>query len=194
MRDLAPRIVTVAALAVAVGTSAWRGVREPGVRSAGTPAGAALQPTGPFQPTAANVGPTYHSRRMLLEARVTVDPADSAALRELADLLIDAHDAAGALAYRQRYVALVPESTQGWIDLAAAAAGAGDPELARTAIGSVLDRSPDNPVALYDMGALAANAGRIEEARDWWRKAERQTVDPQIAAAAAAALSRIGPR
>lgn len=184
VRDLLPRLITVGALAVAIGTVVSRSA--PADRPA--PLAALAHEAAP---DADNVDPGFHGRQMKLEERVTAAPDDTAGLRELADLLMDAHDPAASVEYRRRYLEHSPSDRQAWLDLASAAAAAGDTDSARQAMLSLIELNADDATALYNLGAIDANAGNRSAARTWWEKAAR-AADPAIARAAGEALARIG--
>lgn len=189
MREVLPRVVTVVALVIATSTVAIRSFRSGARDSVGASRAAVV-----LEPSADNVAPVFHTREMSLRSRLASNAADTAVMRELADLLADAHDAVGSLEYRKRYTELAPDHRQGWIELAATAVLAGDGAGAKAAMLSLLERVPEDPTALYNLGAIEANAGDTAAAVVWWKRAVAQSADPAIASAARAALSRIGSR
>ena len=56
----------------------------------------------------------------------------------------------------------------------------------------ILKREPKNVDALYNLGAIHANAGRMDEARRYWSRAKTAAPDSQGGKKAAQGLSQIG--
>jgi Flp pilus assembly protein TadD len=134
----------------------------------------------------------FRHEMAILEDRLAKDPADAEALLRSAVLLQDAHQPAEAAGRYRRLLAIDPRNRQAWLDLANVAAEAGDADGALAATEGLLAQFPDDPEGLWNLGAIHANAGRLEEARAAWRPAAEQTADPEIARRAAEALEQIG--
>lgn len=172
-------VVLVAAIAVV------RGVRPP------VPAASPHAEVAGFEPSAANVSNELTNRLHALRSKVTSDPADTAALLELARLLHDAHQPGEAVAYYRRYLEANPGNREVWFDLADSEGRAGDWAQARTTMQTLLDQVPDDPAIQYNMGVIELQIGNADAARGWLEKAAAQTVDTAVAERARAALSRM---
>lgn len=133
----------------------------------------------------------FRHEMAILEDRLEKDPADTEALQRSAVLLQDAHQPAEAVARYRRLLEIEPRNRQAWLDLANVAAETGDWTAALDASRGLLDHYPDDPEGLWNLGAIHANQGRMDEARAAWERASAQTADPAIAAKAVEALQRI---
>jgi Flp pilus assembly protein TadD len=175
-------VVLVAAIAVA------RVVR-PG-SSAAAPAAPHAQVAG-FEPSAANVSSDLTNRLHALRSKVTSDPADTAALLELARLLHDAHQPGEAVAFYRRYLEANPDNREVWFDLADSEGRAGDWTQARTTMQTLLDQVPGDAAIEYNMGVIELQLGNADAARGWLEKASAQTTDAPVAERARAALAQM---
>jgi tetratricopeptide (TPR) repeat protein len=160
----------------------------------GTSAEAAQPLSALAAPGRDNVAPSYHTGEMKLRARVQADASDTAALAALGRMLQDAHRPAEAIGYYERYTKLAPANRQVWLDLAVMYGELNDWGAAGRAIDAVLERSPGDPVALFDRGAVEANRGDRTSARTWFERAASQATDTSVSRAAREALARISPR
>jgi tetratricopeptide (TPR) repeat protein len=133
----------------------------------------------------------FRHEMAVLEDRLGKDPADPEALLRSAVLLQDAHQPAEAAERYRRLLVVDPANRQAWLDLANVSVEAGDTAGALAATEGLLAEFPDDPEGLWNLGAIQANRGRIEEARAAWRRASEQTADPAIAGRAAGALEQI---
>ncbi len=138
------------------------------------------------------VAPSFHQETEALRARLADAPADTAALRRLATLLQDAHQPAEAAQYWRRLLAISPDDRQAWLDLAHSAAATGDWRGAEDATRSLLERYPGDFYAMYNLGAIRANAGDTSAAREWWDRVAEQKEDPALADRAEESLVRLG--
>jgi tetratricopeptide (TPR) repeat protein len=143
------------------------------------------------QPSAENVDPTFHARLMALRADVDAAPQDTSKLLELAHLHQDAHQMAEAAELYKRVLAIVPQHRQTHLDLALCYSELGQWEAAQRTMQQMLEAHPDDPSALYNLGAIHANQGQFDEARDLWRRVQAQTEDVHLASQASASLAQI---
>ncbi|MGQ9917765.1 MAG: tetratricopeptide repeat protein [Bryobacteraceae bacterium] len=68
---------------------------------------------------------------------------------------------------------------------------AGDTECATATTSRVLELEPENPDALYNLGAIHANSGRKDLARRYWERAVRAAPASESGRMAAAALGKL---
>jgi Flp pilus assembly protein TadD len=122
---------------------------------------------------------------------VTTDPADTAALLELARLLHDAHKPGEAVPFYRRYLEANPGNREVWFDLADSEGRAGDWAQARTTMQTLLEQAPADPAIEYNLGVIELQAGNADAARGWLEKAAARTADAQVAERARAALSQL---
>ncbi len=146
---------------------------------------------GSETPDKDNVSHTFRMEVAQLEQRLAEAPDDTTALVELALMQQDAHQTAEAAAHYERYLALRPGNRQAWLDLANCY---GELEQWTDAEGAslrMLTHYPDDPAGMYNLGAIYANLGRVDEARGWWEKTRDQQTDPDLAAQAGSSLIQL---
>lgn len=91
-------------------------------------------------------------------------------LLELAQLLDDSHRPLEAAQQYERYLTARPHSRSVWLLLTNAYGTMGDWSQAADASHRLLRQFPDDPWAMYNLGAALANQGRYEDARGWWER------------------------
>ncbi len=142
-------------------------------------------------PGKANVSEQFHSELAALEQQLASTPDDLSVLGRLAVMHRSAHQPAQAAAYYQRYLDLDPTNRQMRLDLTQSYAAMQRWDDALQASLSLLEISPDDPAAMYNIGAIQANRGDFSEARKWWEKVRSQQVDKPLAAKARESLESI---
>ncbi len=143
------------------------------------------------QPTAENVDPTFHARLMALTQEVEAAPRDTSKLIELARMHQDGHQLAEAAEVYRRVLDIVPGHRQSHLDLALCYSELGQWQDALATMEGMLEQFPDDPSALYNLGAIYANQGQYDEAEGIWRRVQAQTDDVHLASQAAASLSQL---
>jgi cytochrome c-type biogenesis protein CcmH/NrfG len=128
----------------------------------------AQQQTPTPQPSAQNVAPEVHAQLMTLRRDVEAAPRDTALLFELARMEFDAHQLEQSVATYERLLAVAPDHRQAYLDLAQALLTLGRPDDARRAMERLLEQRPGDLAAMYNLGAIAANAGDLATARTQW--------------------------
>jgi len=147
--------------------------------------------SAPVEPSADNVDPAFHSRLMVLEREVEESPTDTTKLLELAHLHQDAHQMAEAAEAYEQLLEVVPDHRQAYLDLALCYTEVGRLEDAQTTTDALLERYPNDPAGLYNLGAIHANQEQYREAREIWGRVQTQTEDAQLAAQATASLAQL---
>ena len=142
-------------------------------------------------PTRENVSSQFHVEVETLRMRLEEAPHDSTLLITLARLLQSAHRPTEAASYYQRYVALIPSDRQAWLDLASVYSAAAQWDEAKGAMLSLLESIPDDPAAMYNLGAINANQGNYQEATAWWTRVRDAGTDEALAVKATESLRRI---
>lgn len=144
------------------------------------------------RPAAGNaVDPAFHDRLGALEARLASDPANVDLRLTVARLLHDAHRHAAAAEHFERFLEQRPDDRQAWLDLANVYAAAGQWAEAERASRALLEILPEDVSARYNMGAIAANTARFDEAKNWWAMVAEQRTDVQLQAQAIASLQQL---
>jgi tetratricopeptide (TPR) repeat protein len=187
--------VLLAAAFAAVSAVAFVRLSEPpSAAESQTPSGdtlggvAAMSAT---EPGKGNVGEQFHNELAALKQQLAATPDDLTVLGRLAVMHRSAHQPEQAAVYYERYLVIDPANRQMRIDLAQCYAAIQRWDAALEASLSLLDVNPDDPVAMYNIGAIHANRGDLSEARKWWEKVRRQQIDEQLAAKARESLASI---
>jgi Flp pilus assembly protein TadD len=135
---------------------------------------------------------SFEERVRMLESQLRDRPDDQDLLLTLARLLHDGHRSDEAVRRYRQAIAMDPGDPQPYYDLAAIHAESRDWPSAAAALQGLLDLAPDDAIALYDMGAIRANEGRIADARQSFEAARAVTTDGALLARIAEALARLG--
>ncbi len=98
---------------------------------------------------------------------------------------------ADARARLEQLLAQEPSNVDALIELGRACFEAGDSACAWRGTAKALEQSPEHPDALYNMGALKANQGRLDKTRELWGRAVRAAPDSEGGRKAAEALKRL---
>ncbi len=125
-----------------------------------------------------------------LEARISTDPRDTAALGMLARQL-EAADAERAARYYRQVLVLDRSSATAWGGLARVYWAQENWDASEEAWRAVLRVTPGHPEAMFGLGAVAWKRGHLATARRWWIRVTQQVVAPDVAAQASAALQTI---
>ncbi|MDH4043455.1 MAG: tetratricopeptide repeat protein [Gemmatimonadota bacterium] len=184
-------LTAAAAVAVAVVVS----LRQPSLPSAARSPHPAFAKAADGRPEAVpdrgNVSHEFRAEVAALEARLTSTPSDTAALVRLGSLLLTAHQPATAIPYLERYTAINPTNWEIWLQLVTAYGALNDWDKALEATMAMLAIWPNDPEAMYNVGAIHANQGEYQEARRWWERVRDQGTDSALANAATASLRRL---
>jgi len=138
-----------------------------------------------------NVSEEFRNELAALKQQLAATPDDLTVLGRLAVMHRSAHQPEQAAAYYERYLAIEPANRQMRLDLAQCYAAMQRWDAALDASLSLLEINPEDPVAMYNIGAIHANRGDFSEARKWWEKVRRQLIDEQLAAKARESLASI---
>ena len=188
------------ALLVVGGVFAWRSI-DAGPTASREAINSSAQPsavphsrslaTDSVEPSAGNVAPSVRRRKERLKKRVAANPADTAARRSLADLLLAAHNPGEAATHYRAYLDRHPRNRQAWLDLANAHGAIQQWQQVLRATRKMLSHYPNDPAALYNAGAAAANLGRYGQARSYWERAMTQDPTASVRAKTETALRRL---
>jgi Flp pilus assembly protein TadD len=126
-----------------------------------------------------------------LSAELETDSVDTGKLARLARLLHDGHQLEEAVVWYERYLAVDPTDRTIWLDLANCYAILERWEDARAVTLRHLERMPDDPQATYNLGAIYANRGQPELARQFWEQLARQSRDSSLVAMTTQSLARL---
>ena len=113
-----------------------------------------------------------HSEITMLEQMWKDHPGHAPIALQLGNLYAAENEHAKAVEYYREFLKLDTSST-GWevrLDVAKSLYGLGRPGEAKAEVQRILDRQPNHPGALYNMGALEANMGQNVAARAHWEQ------------------------
>lgn len=197
-RHLPTMLSLMAALAVVAATLA--GLKEP---PRGPPLDSPLAPPlikeesadvhGGTVPGRDNVSHEFRAEVSALRQRLTESPEDTLALVRLGNLLQMAHRPAEAVPLLESYTAINKGNREAWFQLATSYGTLNQWDKAMEVMTTMLATWPDDAQVMYNVGAIHANQGEYEEARQWWERVRAQRKDPTVAEAATTALRRLPP-
>jgi cytochrome c-type biogenesis protein CcmH/NrfG len=122
------------------------------------------------QPSRANVSEEYKRRVAALEEKITNNPADTAAMKEYADLLSASHKMMEAIQYYEKILKINPKRTDVYFSLTLIYFNKQDFVKCEELNDKVLSYDPKNQMALYNIGAIAATQGKTDKAKEFWNK------------------------
>ena len=125
---------------------------------------------GMQQPSRANVSKEIMKKIDEMKHAVENDPKNTAALRELANFMFDAHQMAEAEKYYKMIIDKEPKNTEARLDYSICLYHLKKYDAAITATTEILSYESHNTNALYNLGALNATIGKNDEAIQWWEK------------------------
>jgi len=193
-RHLSTMLSLMAALAVVAATLA--GLREP---PRGPPVARPLVEAdsadvhGGIVPGRDNVSHEFRAEVSALRQRLSESPEDTLALVRLGNLLQMAHRPAEAIPLLERYTAINRGNREAWFQLATSYGTLNQWDKAMEVMTTMLVTWPDDAQVMYNVGAIHANQGEYEQARQWWERVRVQRKDPAVTEAATTALRRLPP-
>ncbi len=132
-----------------------------------------------------------HVREVQLRSLLTQSPDDTVHLFQLGILLSQKGDFKEAASYLERYLDLHPQGRQGYLELAKAYAAIQAWDRAEQTMRAMLSIFPNDPDALYNLGAILANQGHMEEAQKYWHQVLQQPGEGESHKLARQALQRL---
>jgi Flp pilus assembly protein TadD len=134
----------------------------------------------------------FHERVEALRAAVFARPDDRGVVLQLARTLHDGHRPLEAIEHYHTAIRLDPLDAQPYYDLALALSETAQWEAAGEVLAERLRVAPDDPVALYDLGAVRANQGDTLSARAQWVRVMKLPAEPDVLRRTEQALARLG--
>lgn len=117
-----------------------------------------------------NVSEEYKKRVAALEEKISNNPADTAAMKEYADLLSASHKMMDAITYYEKILTIDSKRSDIYFSLALIYYNKQDFVKCEELNDKVLSYDPQNQMALYNIGAIAATQGDFNKAKDFWNK------------------------
>ena len=129
-----------------------------------------LRNQGSDSPGKDNVSEEYKKRVAALEEKISNNPADTASMKEYADLLSASHKMMEALSWYEKILEVDPKRSDIYFSLALIYYNKQDFIKCEEVNDKVLSYDPKNQMALYNLGAIAATQGKTDKAKDFWNK------------------------
>lgn len=117
-----------------------------------------------------NVSEEYKKRVAALEEKISNNPADTATMREYADLLFASHKMMEAITFYEKILQVNPKRSDIYFALALIYYNKQDFNKCEELNDMVLSYDPENQMALYNIGVIAATRGDFNKAREFWTK------------------------
>lgn len=150
-----------------------------------------LKKQGSNSPGRDNVSEDYKKRVAALEEKISNNPADTAAMKEYADLLSASHKMMEALNWYEKILQVNPKRSDIYFSLALIYYNKQDFVKCAELNNKVLSYDPKNQMALYNLGAIAATQGKTVEAKDFWNKVISINPDSETGKLAKESISRL---
>ena len=159
--------------------------------NSGSPFVSSHPASNPDIPSGENLSPTYHATIESALSRLQESPQDTTALIQLAHLTHDGHKLEDAVGYYRRYLELHPAGRKAWLDLTKCLGELERWDEALDSANRLFELAPNDPSALYNLGAIHANRGQFELARQVWESLASNSTDPEMARSAKKALTQL---
>jgi tetratricopeptide (TPR) repeat protein len=142
-------------------------------------------------PTRANVNENFRKQLENLKQKIEVNPKDTLALREYADLLNEGHKPLEAIQYYEKILSFNPKRTDVLFNLSIIYFNNKDLNKAEEFTNRILSFDKNNDQAHYNIGAISAAKGDREKARTIWEDLIKKYPGSPTAILAASSLERL---
>ena len=144
------------------------GKNIPGVETPKNNVHGRMQEMDSEAPANSNVSPEFNKRLKELKAVVDKNPKDTLKIREYADFIAAAHKTAEAVFYYDKILKANPKRTDIRLNIALLYYMNRDFANAEDCLTSILEYDKNNPVAVFNLGIIAATKGENEKAKKIW--------------------------
>lgn len=138
-----------------------------------------------------NVSEEYRKKLFELKEAVDSNPSDTLAMRNYADFLSASHKMNEAIPYYEKILEVNPKRADIYFSLALIYYNKQDFEKCEQVNNDVLSFDPNNQMALYNLGAIAATQGNGGKAKDFWEKVISINAESETGKLANESLSRL---
>ena len=138
-----------------------------------------------------NVSEEYRKKLAELEQAVNENPTDTLALKKYADYLTASHKMDEAITYYEKILSADPKRSDIHFSLAVIYFNKQNFDKCDNENEKVLQYDPQNQMALYNLGAVAATRGQKEKAKDYWNKVISINENSETAKLAKESLSKL---
>ena len=129
-----------------------------------------LMNQGSNTPGKQNVSEEYKRKMTELENAVNENPSDTIALQKYADYLTASHKMNEAIPYYNKILKINPRRSDIRFSLAIIYFNKQDFAKCQEENEKVLEFDPENQMALYNLGAIAATKGNKDTAKEYWNR------------------------
>lgn len=143
------------------------------------------------KPSTANVSPQFIEKLNGMRKDAALHPDDTLKIRELADLLGQAHQIDEATVYYEKILRKFPQRTDILVSMAYLRFTRKEYDKSAEYLNRILKIHPDDTDAKFNLGALAAQQGKVDEARKWWSDIVKKHPGTEIGLHAQEALSQL---
>ena len=138
-----------------------------------------------------NVSEDYRKKLTELEQDVNENPTDTIAIRKFADYLSASHKMNEAIPYYEKILTADPMRSDIRFSLAVIYFNKQNFDKCDNENEKVLEYDPQNQMALYNLGAVAATRGLKEKAKEYWNKVISINENTETAQLAKESLSKL---
>jgi tetratricopeptide (TPR) repeat protein len=185
-------ITAVPLVAVVVIILVWVGIKSVRSIKPSTAPSKAVETSAVRLDANASPPPDSIHEKAALEQGLKKKPGHPPILLRLAELSRDAGQPKDAVGYLRQAVAADPKNLDARLELSRALYDTNDIEGAITETKRLLADFPNQVDALYNLGAIYANVGKLDLARQYWNQAVASDANSESGRKAAAGLTKIG--
>lgn len=143
-------------------------------------------------PSATNVSNNFQKKLLALQTFLIDHPQDTTHLMLIARLYQDAHQPKQAVLYYKRLIDIQQKNPQHWLDYITVLAESNDWKTAEETCLTMLSYFKDNSSARYNLGAIYANQGKMDEAEQIWTALAKQPeIDAHVKHLVESALNQL---
>ena len=150
-----------------------------------------LKNQGSNLPSKENISESYKQKLAALKTAVEKNPEDTLALREYADFLAASHKMDEAINYYEKILEKDKSRSDIYFSLSIIYYNKNDFAKAEDQNKKVLAYNPQNQMALYNIGAIAATQGDVDKAKEFWDQVIKVNPESETGKLAAESLERL---
>lgn len=138
-----------------------------------------------------NVSPEFKHQMEQLKKNIDNNPNDTLKIREYANLLAASHQPDEALKYYDMILTKAPKRTDILFEKSKIYYAENKLDEAENVTNSILKLEPENPLAQYNLGAIAATKGDKEKARKIWNEVIKKYPKEEVSELAKKSLEKL---
>ena len=150
-----------------------------------------LKNQGSNLPSKENISESYKQKLAVLKSAVERNPEDTLALREYADFLAASHKMDEVINYYEKILEKDKSRSDIYFSLSIIYYNKNDFIKAEDQNKKVLAYNPQNQMALYNIGAIAATQGDVDKAKEFWSRVIKINPQSETGKLAAESLEKL---